>query len=166
MPWIIRHPEGIGSGYRIDGLVQSVDLMPTLLEFMDIDAADLELTYTEPQQSGTARNIFPQDLPTHRRGIDLTGHSLAPMMRGQIDEVRDFICGGHHNREWFIKDHEWSLLLPVDGSRPPELYRLATDPGEQSNVIDQHAETAARLELGLHRFLRDLDLREAAELSG
>ena len=166
MPWIIRHPDGIGRGRRIDGLVQSVDLMPTLLDFMDIDASDLELTYTEPQQSSTSRNIFPQDLPTHRRRVALTGHSLAPMMVGQADEVRDFICGGHHNREWFIKDHEWSLLLPIDGSRPPELYCLTTDPGEHDNVIHQHPDIAARMEVAVHRFIRDLDQREASELDG
>jgi arylsulfatase A-like enzyme len=138
--------------------------MPTLLDLMGVDAGGLELTFTEPRQSGRSRNIFPQDLPSRRKGVVLTGHSLVPMLEGKVDEVRDFAVGGHHNREWFIKDHRWSYLMPIDGSRPPELYDLSADPGEQTNVLAQHADVAAQLELSLRRFPHELDLLEAAEL--
>ena len=31
IPWIVRHPEGCGAGKRFDALVQTTDLMPTIL---------------------------------------------------------------------------------------------------------------------------------------
>jgi len=163
IPWIIRHPEGLGSGRKVEGLVQTVDLLPTLLEMLEIDASGLELTYTEPQQSGRSRNIFPQDLPTYRKRVVLTGHSLVPLLNGEADEVRNFVCGGHHNREWFIKDHEWSYLLPIDGARPPELYHLVEDPEEQTSVTEHHPEKADQMELALRRFAHELDLKEVGE---
>ena len=163
MPFIVRHPGGLGAGRRLEGLVQPVDLMPTLLELMGIDAGALEFTFTEPRQSGRSRNIFPQDLPSRRQKVVLTGHSLVPMLRDETAGVRDYAVGGHHNREWFITDGDWKYLLPIDGSRPPELYCLSDDPGEQHDLLARHPDIAAHLELALRRFPHELDLLEAAE---
>jgi arylsulfatase A-like enzyme len=165
VPLIIRHPDGIGRGQRPEGLVQAPDMLPTLLELMDIDATKLEFTYTEPQQSGTSRNIFPQDLPTIRNNVILTGKSMVPLMTGEKDEVRDYIFGGHHNREWFIKSHEWSYLMPIDGSRPSELLNLTVDPGEQTNIIADNQAKADEMELTVRRFLHELELQESGEVS-
>jgi len=163
VPWIMRHPEGLGRGRRIDGLVQTVDLMPTLLGLMEIDASDLSLTYTEPRQSGRSRNIFPQDLPSYRKRTVLTGKNLVPLLTNEVQKVREFVFGGHYGREWFIKDEEWSCLLPIDGSRPAELYHLQSDPMEQVNLIATHPEQAAHMELAVHRFIRELDVLERKE---
>ncbi|MFH1572189.1 MAG: sulfatase [Gemmatimonadota bacterium] len=165
VPFILRHPQGLGSGRRFAALVQPVDLMPTLLELMDIDAAGLELTFTEPQQSGRSRSIFPQDLPSRRRRVVFTGRSLVPVLQGRAAAVRDFAVGGHHNRQWFITDGEWKYLLPLDGSRPAELYCLRDDPGEHLDLVAHRPDVAARLELALRRFPSQLDLEEAAELA-
>jgi arylsulfatase A-like enzyme len=154
VPWILRHPDGIGAGRRIAALVQTVDLMPTVLDALDIPAP-LELSYLAPNQR--ARTIFPQDLPAASQRVHLSGKSLMPLLCGDVEKVRDYVFGGHWNREWAVRTHEWSYLLPIDGSRPPELYDRTRDPAEQRNVIDQHPDVAAELELHLRRFVDTVD---------
>lgn len=157
IPWIVRHPDRIGAGREIDALVQTVDMMPTLLELLGIRSDELTLTFTEPDQSGKSDNIFPQDLPTRQEKQILNGCNLVPLIEGKIDRVRDFAFGGYHNREWYVCNEEWAYLLPIDGSRSPELFHLLSDPTEQDNVIEKHSEIAMGLELELRRFVDALE---------
>ena len=76
-----------------------------------------------------------------------------PLIEGKADHVRDLAFGGHHNREWYARSKEWTYLLPIDGSRPPELYHRVTDPGELNNVIGEYPDIATGLELELRRFV-------------
>ena len=76
-----------------------------------------------------------------------------PLMKGEADHVRDLAFGGHHGREWYARSKEWTYLLPIDGSRPPELYQRQTDPQEQNNVIREYPDAAMGLELELRRFV-------------
>ncbi len=153
IPWIIRHPDGIGAGKEIDAIVQTVDLLPTVLEAVGIRSDKLTLKFTEPDQSGKSASIFPQNLVTRQQRQVLSGCNLMPLMEGKTDYVRDLAFGGHHNREWYARSKEWTYLLPIDGSRPPELYNRATDPGEQNNVIREYPDMALGLELELRRFV-------------
>lgn len=153
IPWIIRHPERIGAGKEIDALVQTVDMMPTILELLGIQSDKLTLTFTEPDQSGKSDNIFPQDLPTRVERQTLGGCNLVPLIEGKADHVRDLAFGGHYNREWYARNKEWTYLLPIDGSRSPELYHRPKDKMEQKNVIDQYPDVANGLELELRRFV-------------
>lgn len=154
-PLIIRCPGGLGAGKRIDAMVQSVDLLPTILDIAGVTPPE-EFIFTEPAQSGRSANIFPQDLPTHRLPVTFHGKSMKPLLTGEIDSLRDFAYSGHHNREWTIRDKNWSFLLPIDGSRPPELYDRREDPLEQKNVIEEYPEVAEQLELELYRFVQKL----------
>jgi arylsulfatase A-like enzyme len=131
--------------------VQPVDLMPTVLDALGI-ATPLELSYLAPNQQ--ARNIFPQDLRTSARHVRLTGASLLPLLRGEAQKVRDYAFGGHWGREWAARTHDWSYLLPIDGSRPPELYDRRADPAEQRNIIAAQPDVAAEMELALRRFVQ------------
>jgi arylsulfatase A-like enzyme len=157
IPWIMRHPDRISAGQEINALVQTVDMMPTLLNLLGINSDKLTLTFTEPDQSGKSDNIFPQDLPIRQKRQILNGCNLMPLIEGKIDRVRDFAFGGHHNREWYVCTKEWAYLLPIDGSRSPELFHLLLDPTEQDNVIEKHSEIAMGLELELRRFVDVLD---------
>ena len=153
IPWIIRHPEGIGAGKEVDALVQTVDLTPTILEALGIRSDKLTLTFTEPDQSSKSDNIFPQDLPTRQERQILSGCNLIPLLEGKAEHVRDIAFGGHYNREWYARNKKWTYLLPIDGSRPPELYHRPDDVLEQNNVINEHPDIAAGLELELRRFV-------------
>lgn len=150
IPWIIRHPEGIGAGKRIEALVQTTDLMPTILDALHI-SWPLKHTYLAPTHT-----MFPQDMTIAEKMVPLHGFSLWPLLEGQVDAVREHAYSGHHGRQWSIRNHEWAYLLNIDGSREPELYHRPTDPTEQRNLVSEYPEIADRLELQLRRWVSSL----------
>jgi arylsulfatase A-like enzyme len=153
VPWIVRHPDGTGAGRRIDAIVQTVDLMPTVLEALGI-RGPLVLPFLAPTQT-----MFPQDVVVNKRQVELTGRSLLPLLRGEAPAVRDFAVTAHHGRQWSLRTHDWSLLLPIDGSAGPELYDRRADPGEHRNLVAAEADRAAAMELQLRRFVDELERR-------
>jgi arylsulfatase A-like enzyme len=151
IPWIVRHPEGHGAGMAMEGMVQTTDMMPTIL-----DALGIETPLTHRFLAPT-RTMFPQDMVVDERTITLHGHSLMPMLRGETEAVRSHAYSGHHSRQWSVRDAEWAFMLNIDGSGGPELYNRLTDPEEQTNVIDQYPEVAQALELNLRRHVASLE---------
>ena len=150
IPWLIRHPEGIGAGERFNQMVQSQDMLPTILDFLGI-AQPLELPFLAP-----TRTMFPQDMVIDTKTVTMDGTSLLPLMAGDVETIRDYAYTGHHERQWSIRSHEWSYLLPIDGSGLPELYDRRSDPSEQCNVLHDHIEVGEHLELELRRFVDGL----------
>ena len=150
IPWIIRHPEGLGAGKRVGALVQATDLMPTILDFLDIPTP-LQQVFRAP-----TRTMFPQDMPVASREVEMQGFSLLPLMAGEVGKVRDYVYTGHYGRQWSVRTYDWSYLLNIDGSHPPELYDRRNDPTEQVNLVEEEHEVAERLELQLRRWVAGL----------
>ena len=138
IPWIVRHPEGIGAGRRIDSLVQTTDMMPTILEALSI-RGPFGQNSGRPGVQGSADPVR------------LHGFSLLPLMRNEVDRVRGYALSGHHVGQWAIRDSEWTYLMPLDSGVVPELYYRPDDATEQHNVIDDFRQVAGRLELELRR---------------
>ena len=153
VPWILRLPEGVGAGRRIPALVQTVDLMPTVLDALGIQGP-LTLPYRAP-----TRTMFPQDMVVDRREANLTGKSLMPLLRGEAEAVRSGAITAHHGRQWSLRTANHSFLLPIDGSGGPELYDRLADPGEQVNRVEADPDRAQAMELELRRFVDDLERR-------
>jgi arylsulfatase A-like enzyme len=63
-----------------------------------------------------------------------------------------------------VRDGNWKLLCEYDGSNC-QLYDLATDPGETTNVADSHAETATRLSDAVVQWHRSLPADKGASYS-
>jgi arylsulfatase A-like enzyme len=145
IPWIVRLPDGTGAGRRIEALVQTTDLMPTVLDALAIPRP-LEQVYLAP-----TRTMFPQDMQVASREVVMHGASLLPLVAGDVDAVRDYALSGHHGRQWSIRSDEWAYLLNIDGSGGPMLYHRLSDLAEQNNVVDEHTAIAAELELELRR---------------
>ena len=123
LPFMIHHPQGLGSGQVFDQLGQTVDVAPTILDFLGIDAKYLRMQ----------------------------GESLLPIMRGEKEKIRDHAYVGHWNQSVRINDHEWAFIyymLPRDN----ELYRYAEDKEMKNNLIDKYPEKAMELELTMRRF--------------
>jgi arylsulfatase A-like enzyme len=131
-PLVVRLPRGEAGGTRHQALVQTVDLLPTIISALGLPPIEPEVT------------------PIH-------GHDLLPLIRGQKTKVRDYACLGMDAAEFAIRTHLWHLIVPVetdpDEPRTPELYRKPEDRWDQDNVIDQHPEVAEHLELTLRRFI-------------
>jgi arylsulfatase A-like enzyme len=151
IPWLIRHPGGLGAGQRFHQIVQSQDLMPTILDFLDI-SQPLELKYQAP-----TKTMFPQDIAIDKHTISMDGISLLPLMAGRVEKIREYAVTGHYGRQWSIRNQDWSYLLPIDGSNLIELYDRQNDPTEQRNVANIYPEIAAHLELELRRFVAGLN---------
>ncbi len=153
IPWIIRHPDGVGAGKRISAFVQPPDLLPTILDFLGI-TEELELPYLAP-----VRHRFPQDVAVREKRVALDGASLLPLMRGEVERIRDFAVTAHHGAQWVLRTEEWTFVDNLRGDRPSELYHRKTDPQEQNNLIESERDVADELELKLRRFADSVEKR-------
>jgi arylsulfatase A-like enzyme len=153
VPMMIRHPEGIGAGTRVEGIAQHPDLLPTILEFFE--------------------------LPTPS---DIHGLSLWPLIRGERNAIREFAVSGRHSQNTggsaasrvstagafdgaagletpgepvTITTPDWAYVCLPQGLGASELYDLRTDPGQSRNVVDENAEVARGLHNQLVHFLGD-----------
>ena len=127
IPLIIRHPEGLGAGRRFDALVETTEIFPTILEFLNI-----------------------------RQPPRIHGKSLLPMMVGEVESIRDYAYMGYFKRAWRINNQEWSFILNLDKGKSNELYNLKEDPWEKQNLVSEEPERAMELELALRRFVTEL----------
>jgi arylsulfatase A-like enzyme len=133
-PLIVRMPGGAFGGSRRQALVQTVDLLPTVLSALGLPPSDR-----------------------------VHGHDLLALIRGERTKIRDYACLGMDVEEFAIRTHLWHLTVPVepdlddeDPPRSPELYRKPEDRWDQNNVVDQFPEVAEHLELTLRRFVEAL----------
>ncbi len=120
LPLLIRLPQGEQAGRRIAALTQPVDLFATILEALGLAA------------------------PEHH------GHSLLPLARGEMAQVRDYaVCGFHMDQEteWVLRTPDWSLLLPGDDSgRRIQLFAKPEDRWEVNDLRQQYLDLAEGLE--------------------
>ena len=129
-PLIVRLPGGEAGGSRHQAIVQTVDILPTILHALDCP---------EPEEPG------------------LHGHSLIPLITGELTKIRDFACMGMDQEEFALRTHRWHLVLPLEADpdeldRGVELYHKPEDRWDQNNVIDQFPDLADHLEVTLRRF--------------
>jgi len=150
IPWLIRHPEGLGKGKRFSSFVQPPDLMPTILDVLGIHGK-LILPYLAP-----VKHTFPQDIVISECEVELTGRSILPILTGAKESIRDFAVTAHYGAQWSIRTDEWTYLMNLHGDRKPELYHRKTDPKEQSNVWESNKKVGDELELCLRRFAEEV----------
>ncbi len=129
MMWIPRRLRSsllrYGGSAVIDTQVQLIDLMPTILDWLDI-----------------------------RIPAECQGSSLVPLMEGSArPEFNDYVFSsggtGGSRRELCIRSSEWKLLRFRDkadawGSRD-ELYHLFSDPDERHNLFDERPDIVSLL---------------------
>ncbi|TMR24911.1 DUF4976 domain-containing protein [Nonomuraea turkmeniaca] len=130
VPLILNWPRRLASGRRVSGLVELVDVAPTVLEAV---GADLE------------------------PGIQ--GRSLMPLIDGRVAEHRDDVycefynAGGPHRGQGtyatMVRSERHKIVVyhgSGDGVRG-ELYDLDDDPGEHVNRWDDPAYLAAKTDM-------------------
>jgi len=184
IPLLIKHPDGLGKGKRFEAFVDTTDIMPTLLDYLEISPPR-----GMPQL---------QDEPSRRFSLNMHGHSLLPIIKEEVKGVRDYSYSGGsaryaggsdgwlvnstisiagHDRCWSIRDRKWRyfMWLPIyietkTGAalerRKSELYNLIEDPKEQGNLIDSEPEVANDLELKLRRFISSLTPKAGGQRLG
>ena len=118
VPLLIRFPGGARPTPEIAALTQSIDLLPTIFD-------TLQVPY-----------------PAH----GLQGRSLLPLIAGLVDRVHDHVLCRSDGRppSYLLRTPRWALILYGNGEWR-ELYDLEADPGQTTNVIARHPEVAAEL---------------------
>lgn len=122
IPLIVRLPGLAEAGRRVPSLTQAIDLAPTLAEAFGL---------TTPP---------------------LPGHSLWPLMRGQVEKVRSHAISGVQvgpESGWALRTPEWALLLVENGDPEQTKHLLFVKPDDRCEVNDvrhHHMEVAEGLE--------------------
>lgn len=126
VPLTMRWPGKFEAGLAVDGLVELVDIAPTLLEAAGLDVAER-----------------------------MQGRSLLPLCEGKADSTRfrDFVYSEYYN-SWAHK-HAYGTMLRTEhekivvyhGTDQGELYDLRSDPDEFINLWDAVDHQAQKLRL-------------------
>ena len=119
--WQMRHPGG-PHGKRVDAFVQSHDVMPTILDLLDVPC----------QTDG--QTVWPL----------VTGE--AESIRDTIVIGWAEFSTGNATARVSVRDKKWNYVTAVGRKEEaPELYDLAADPEEDHNVIAEHPDVVAEM---------------------
>lgn len=139
VPLLLYEPKALPEGERIEPQVRMIDLLPTILDVLDIPL--------------TAK---------------IQGQSLLPLIEGSGEFQEDSAfsettpCGYscpkrlENQRRRSVRTNEWKLIAnysPENEDTTYELYHLAEDPGETNNVIDEYPEVAERFKQEMQRWM-------------
>jgi arylsulfatase A-like enzyme len=130
LPLLLRLPKAEHGGLRIGALTQSVDLLPTLLEYLGLS------------EKLPGRSLWP-----------LIRHEAAEIRPCACSGDR---IGG--SAEWALRTPEWAYLLPLSNSegdppRSPRLYVKPDDRWEVNDVYAHHPELVEQLDKTLRQFV-------------
>jgi arylsulfatase A-like enzyme len=135
VPLVIHYPAGFASGLRVKTPVQLVDLFPTILETVGIDPSTRDLDgqvlprsdAPDPDRTLVAEYYYPwQDL-----------RFLDTLFDGDVPGVESW-----RRRLRSLRRGDMKLIWASDGRH--ELYDLAADPDESTNLVDDPAHAAVR----------------------
>ena len=120
---------------RLDQLARHIDIFPTLAELAGADIANLKLEgrslitlIKDPKSAWPDRKLFFHGGRWPKAG--------ASNKFGKGDPNPD----NYQNKNFAVRTEKWRLV------GPDALYDIENDPGEQTNVIDQHSEVVAELQ--------------------
>jgi arylsulfatase A-like enzyme len=130
VPMVVRWPAGIRGGRIETAQVSILDLFPTLVQLAGLE------------------------LPEH-----LQGRSLAPLLRdGRNLENRPVFLQLMPPKPHLlaVRDGDWKLVVPQDGTGAPQLFDLTRDPGEHQNLAAGKPRIVRRLQRQLDRWFENL----------
>lgn len=89
---LIIHMPGV-EPRRVPALVQNVDVTATIFDALgDLTAGKIEYGYDTFDSS------------------DFQGHSLLPLMRGEVDSVRDWAIAGYYGKSWSLITEDYTFI--------------------------------------------------------
>lgn len=146
VPLVIRWPEKVNAGQRIEQLVQWIDLPAT---FLDVAAC--------------------------ASGQGVQGESLMPIFNEQSSAWRDWALSEYRDSGFttdpkimttMLRHDQWKLIIwhgspATDGQRDGELYDLSADPHELHNLfhVPEHANLRRQLKLKLLNVMAETEDR-------
>lgn len=146
VPLILRYPDYLPTGKKVTALVQHFDIVPTILDILDIEYENLD------------------------------GKSLMPLMYGETDQLHPAVYAeeAYYQRKRAIRTHDYKYIralskkgalctacLRVHGGIE-ELYDLTKDPEERTNIADEAPNVASSLKAELLQWTNSLGIPETA----
>ncbi len=152
IPLLVYHPEGLGAGQRVSGIVQPPDIFPSILDFMGISVP--------PAIDG--HSFWPLVKGETSQGRPIAFSNRFPAMAGAGRGVAfDGWVGSDRIVEpATITDNQWTMIFAPQGL-PSALYNLHEDPTQQNNVFAAHPDVATRMQQAWITFLKEHDAPKA-----
>jgi len=142
VPLIIRYPDKLPENVKVKGLVQHIDLLPTLLSLLNIET-----------------------------NIKFDGLNLLPLINGEVDKIRDkiFLEEAYAQRRWAIRTERYKYIFANNKEEAfckfcgkihgdlEELFDLYTDPEEDNNILEDYPDIYYNLKLELKNWIKDTE---------
>lgn len=154
IPLIIRYPEVFDRGSSVEGMVENVDFVPSILKLTGVEAGEMA-----PQ----GRSLLPDDVESHARGSVFAEYARPQATLAVLHERYPSFDTAHLDRGLvMVREARYKLIQATDGSE--ELYDLQTDAGEKANLVGELPEVAARLRANLAQWKKaDAPVAEAED---
>jgi arylsulfatase A-like enzyme len=135
VPMILVGP-GIPAGGRVDSIVRTVDLAPTILKILGLDPGE-HLPGIDGVDLGPLAREESADLGLEAYAEQITAGMLneVPYQKGKYDTQRDLL--------FCLIEGEWKYIHHYRYTEESELYNLAQDPDESENLLDSRPELVA-----------------------
>ena len=128
VPFVLWGPGLLPVGRRVDPLVRTIDLLPTVLEVLGVD----------PPAGVQGQSLLPL-LAERAPDSDRIGYG---------ESIELHVAFGSAVLR-FVREGDWKYIHKVN----PELFDLASDPGETRNLVDERPERLEALRARLHALL-------------
>jgi len=159
VPFIVRGP-GVTAGTPIAGLFRAVDLFPTVLDLAGVTAPP---SPTAPPRPGRSRAAALRSAARADGARAFQASAGPPNVDDETGFAESLTPKIHYG--WSdlhaIVDGRWKYVL----APRPELYDLARDPRERSNLAESEPARARALRAALERHLADQSASAAARSS-
>lgn len=127
IPTIIKFPDGFGSGRRISGITRSIDITPTVLDYLGV----------EREKSMQGMSLL--DMIENNRRKDLLFFADGIRYAMCFREKNWKLIYNHQMTDEIVKKYNFTAPRPEF-----ELYNLANDPKEQKNLALEEPGRVAR----------------------
>jgi len=149
VPMIIKYPRDFGLSGKEDKVVQNVDLLPTIMDILEVKAKNL-LNQIQ------GNSLFSENIRRRNSSYGISeltkrSHWITPLSKGSKIE------SSRHDRIFriCIRSKEKKYILASDGE--DEFYDLKEDPNECANLIDSGDPSISEFRKELEPWLRALD---------
>lgn len=141
IPFIMSWPDELPQGKRVEGIVDTIDFLPTLCDLIGLE--------------------LPNDTDVEPEFAIIDGTSLVPLIRDEVTQVREYtiaennffrsIQNGKHKlivRFKGLEDGAWEKIV-VGELETPRLFNLGVDADETLNAFRSEPKIAHKLWLAL-----------------